>query len=754
MRRSILVWMAIAVVAIFTASNVATAKQNRLAKEASPYLRQHADNPVDWYPWVEEAFVRARRENKPILLSIGYSTCLWCHQMLVESYSNQQIADILNKYFVAIKVDRERRPDVDETYMLSTQLINQAGGWPNNVFLTPDLKPFHGGIYFPPDVFSGLLTEVANRWASDQSAIVGQANQIADMIAQVMSHRVAAKELTPAFFETVAKQMVSGFDPVNGGARGPSKSPNETALLFLLDRWELAGDKAALTAATRTLDGMIKGGIRDQVGGGFHRYATDPQWRQPNFEMMLYNQAGIARALLQAYRITGYPRYRDSARGLLDFVLRDMTAPNGGFYTSLDPEMARDGSKSEDGLHYTWLDDELAAALGPDDNAFALRVFGKAIAPQFKGRYVLHIATSAEAIAKTEKQTVADVYRRLAHIRKKLRTARKQRKAPRRDEKILTAWNGAMILALSEAAAVFGDERYEAAALKAATFFWQDLGGAAGQLKRYSFDGRAELAATQPDYAFMSLGYLALYDATADTVWLERAKKLAADMHTKFHDPDANDYFLSEVGGFFRPKMLSDTEQPSGNAVAIELFARLARRELDLQYRNYADQLLASMSGAAQENPGENMYAVRAAQQHLRGEVGPVRMIAKGRVRVLATKKSASDLIKVRISIAPGWHINGHKPLEEFFVPTVLKVAGDGQADTISLPKVVYPPAKRLKLGFHVKELALYEGDVELTIQAAKVKDSAAVLEFTAQTCSNEVCLNPETVRLSVLPRQ
>lgn len=331
-------------------TRIADGKPNRLLEEASPYLQQHAYNPVDWYPWGKEAFEKARRENKPILLSVGYSTCHWCHVMEEESYSDPKIARALNEGFVAIKVDRERRPDVDETYLLATQLLtNSSGGWPNHVFLTPDLKPFFAGTYFPPGVFRQTLRQVSLYWAIDMPTLQREGERVARIIRVVMSRRAAARDVTRSAVDGAVTELTKNLDRQYGGLGLQPKFPRENILLFLLDQAEKYDTPQALEAVTKTLNGMLHGGIHDQVGGGFHRYAVDRKWLVPHFEKMLFNQAGVGRALVQAWRITGNRRYSNAARNLFDFVLRDLTAPGTGFYSAYDADSPKADGETKEG---------------------------------------------------------------------------------------------------------------------------------------------------------------------------------------------------------------------------------------------------------------------------------------------------------------------------------------------------------------------------------------------------------------------
>ncbi len=713
---------------------------NRLMSEASPYLRQHADNPIDWYPWGEEAFEKARRENKPVFLSVGYSTCHWCHVMERESYRNDDIAEVLNLNFVAIKVDRERRPDVDETYMLATQLITGGGGWPNNVFLTPDLKPFYGGTYFPPEDFKAMLVQIAQVWDADAASLEKEAARLADAIHTIMTRRVEAAELSPSALDQASAAILKDLDAANGGFMKAPKFPQETVLLFLLRRAEKDGDKAALDAVTLTLDNLLNGGIQDQVGGGFHRYAVDAQWRVPHFEKMLYNQALLARALLRAYRITGTARYAQAARRALDYVLADMTAPHGGFFSARDAQ-----SDGHEGTFYVWTPQQIEQALDKAEAAFARHAFGVTAVGNFERQTTVpHLPKSPAALAAALKLSEAEFAKRLEAVRGTLNAARQSRTAPHRDEKIVTAWNGMMIAAFAEAAVVLGEARYRAAAEKAGRFIWDRVRDATG-LKRTWFEGGAALPAAQEDYAFMGLAFVALYDLTGEQSWLDRAETLSAEMVKRFRDEQAGDFYMTASHTTFgRAKARTDAGTPSGNAAALELFAKLAQRTRTPAHRLHGESLLAALSGLAVRSPASNAYALMAGDTLLRGGSGPRRFLAKGVVDARAALDAQGRTLTVTLRLAPGWHVNANKPLEDFFIPTELSVDGAAPAS------VSYPPAVRRSLGFHDKALALYEGTVALTASLGEKATAPVRATLRLQACSDEICLEPETADLRV----
>ena len=731
--------------ALFVPAFKATGKEgplagNRLADMASPYLRQHADNPVDWYPWGEEAFARARKENKPIFLSVGYSTCYWCHVMKRESFENEDIARILNKYFIAIKVDRERRPDIDETYMIATQIITGGGGWPNSVFLTPDLKPFSAGTYFPRDDFERLLKKTAVEWKENERFLRHEGERVSGIISNILNRRVAARRLTTELVRQSGSKIMRDADEFHGGFDTAPKFPNEPLLMFLLQLAAGHGDREALETVTRTLDAMLDGGIHDQVGGGFHRYAIDNVWRVPHFEKMLYNQAQMVRVLLQAYRLTGKQRYADAARRTLSYVEHYMTSNEGGFYSAWDAE-----SEKREGAYYVWTPEQLRAALGPQEGRLAAKIFGVTPEGNFDGHTVLHFPESQKEMAARLKMSHEDFLATVARIRKKLKKARDGRVAPHLDDKILLSWNGMMVVALSNASIVLKDRRYQQQAEKALSFIESKLKQPDGSYLRSYYKGRADLVAQQEDYVWLALANLMTYDATRKIKYLKKAQKLTAAMIKKFLDPGAGDFFtVATSDSFVRGKDRADGAMPSGNSAALELLAMLTRRSQNPEYRNRADALLAALSGLAAESPRSGANVLRAADMMRHGETGIVQYFAGGVVRAEARIERKSARVVVALSIAPGWHINARKPLNEDFIPTRLQLSGTAK----HAGKVIYPPAVQRKLEFNNDLMALYEGDVRFFVPLARPLPDSVELLLTLQACSDRICLQPVEGRL------
>ncbi len=578
---------------------------NRLAREHSPYLLQHAGNPVDWYPWGDEAFERARREDKPVFLSIGYSTCHWCHVMEHESFVSPEIAGLLNHDFVSIKVDREERPDVDRVYMAFVQATTGSGGWPMTVFLTPDLKPFYGGTYFPPTSrwgrpgFPDLLRELARVWKDDRSRVNEAAAELFNRLRLVTNSgagsRAESRVADPDALDQGVEQFQMAFDRRQGGFGEAPKFPRPSELLFLLREHARRssggrGAQAPLLMVTETLRAMALGGMRDHVGGGFHRYSVDGEWRVPHFEKMLYDQGQLVLAYLEAGQASGDRFFSDVAEDTLAYVLRDMTDPAGGFYSAEDadsvpPDQAGDASAHKmEGAFYIWSDAEIAEVLG-EDAALARRRFGIEAggnAPndphgEFTGKNLLYVSESVEDIAARTRLAAAEVSTTLQRVRQRLADARARRPRPHLDDKVLTAWNGLMIAAFARAARVLPDspdrERYLAAAEKSAAFIqstlWRDDSRAL--LRRYRA-GEAGIDAYAEDYAFLIFGLLELFQATGNVRWFDWARTLQTEQDARFWDASEGGWFSTtghDPSVLLRLKEDQDGAEPSASSISV-----------------------------------------------------------------------------------------------------------------------------------------------------------------------------------------
>ena len=606
---------------------VTTMKQNgktpnRLIDEKSPYLLQHAFNPVDWYPWGEEAFRKARDEHKPIFLSIGYSTCHWCHVMEHESFENDSIAAIMNDHFVSIKVDREERPDIDKVYMTALQGMGQGGGWPMSMFLTPDLRPFYGGTYFPPEArygrisFPELLRRVHTVWTTQNEKVMESAAGLTGFLRQA-TERADSTPLNPGIADLCYKQLEANYDPKYGGFGGGPKFPRPVVFSFLLRHYIRTGNEKALLMVENTLKEMSQGGIADHLGGGFHRYSVDGEWRVPHFEKMLYDQAQLACSYLELYQVTGNKEYAAIAKQILGYVQRDLTDKNGGFYSAEDAD-SQDPAQPEkktEGAFYLWTEQELQQLLSPEDllvfsKYYGIESAGNAPAdPQgeFEGRNIPYVALSIEELSSATGHDAADLTERLMKIRMLLLDHRAKRPRPHLDDKILTSWNGMMISAFARAHQILGDEQYLVVAEKAARFVVQELYDQNDEvlLRRYR-DGEGGLEAHLDDYAFLSQGLLDLYEASFDVDWLDWSVKLTQRMVDIFHD--------SERGGFFdtsgkdssvliRTKESYDGAEPAGNSVAVAVLLRLADMTDNEHWRSMAAEALTAASHFLNQQP-------------------------------------------------------------------------------------------------------------------------------------------------------
>ena len=602
---------------------------NRLIHSLSPYLLQHAHNPVDWYPWGREALDRAKRDNKPIFLSIGYSACHWCHVMERESFENEEIARILNKHFLCIKVDREERPDLDQIYMTAVQLMTGSGGWPMSVFLTPELKPFYGGTYFPPTDshgrpgFKRILLALAAAYRDRPRDIEGTAKQIVDALKRsTAGHIEGAGALSRDLVEQAVQELKQRFDSQWGGFGSAPKFPSPNALSLLLRHHRRTGDQDALHMVTLTLERMASGGMYDQVGGGFHRYSVDREWLVPHFEKMLYDNAQLARVYLDAFLATKRPLYRRIARETLAYVLRDMADESGGFHSTLDAD-----SEGEEGTYYLWSMTEVKRLLPGRDGDLFCEYYGITKAGNFEGRNILHRPVPLEDFAQRARMEPDEWRRRLDAMRQKLLMVRARRVPPKKDDKVLTDWNALMISALARGYAVLGDEAYRAAAERAARFVLTQMGADHGRLLHAYRAGQSHIDAYLDDYAFVALAFLDLYQATFDVQWVEYARDLTRQMVERFWDDARGGFFLTGAGqpdAIVRSKSAEDGATPSGNAIAASALLLLGKLTDGKGYLERAEKTLAAFQGAAQRSPHAFAGLLCSLDFHL----GPSREVA------------------------------------------------------------------------------------------------------------------------------
>jgi uncharacterized protein YyaL (SSP411 family) len=600
---------------------------NRLVHETSPYLKQHAHNPVDWHPWGPEALELAKREDKPILLSIGYSACHWCHVMERESFENEDIARVMNHCFVNIKVDREERPDLDTIYMNYVQMTTGSGGWPMTVFLTPNQVPFFGGTYFPPDDrygrpgFPRICQAVYEAYRNRKSEIEGSGPEIIHSLQSMNEMPRSEGAPNVESLNLAFRNLAQRFDLSQGGFAGAPKFPSSMNLAFCLRYFHRNRLQSALDFVDLSLQKMANGGIYDQLGGGFHRYSVDAQWLVPHFEKMLYDNALLSRLYLQAYQATGNPLYRRIVEETLDYVKREMTHPEGGFYSTQDAD-----SEGEEGKFFVWTPEEIEAVRGHRDCRLFCRYFGVTGTGNFEGKNILNVPRPIELLAQDEQMPVEELTSLIEHGRRLLFTEREKRIKPHRDEKILTSWNGLMLVSFATAAAVLEREDYLEIARRNAQFVRDHLADGDRLLRTWK-DGRAKLNGYLEDYANFAEGLLALFEATGVKLWLEQAERLNKVVLEQFWDESNASFYLTGRDHeqlLARVKDLYDNAMPAGSSVAILNLLKLSVLTGELRYRKKAEASLSAMKIALERHPSGFGYLLEAADFY----IGPVREIA------------------------------------------------------------------------------------------------------------------------------
>jgi uncharacterized protein YyaL (SSP411 family) len=592
---------------------------NRLADEQSPYLRQHKDNPVDWYPWGEDAFQKAKEEDKPIFLSIGYSTCHWCHVMEEESFEDEEVAELMNDTFVSIKVDREERPDVDTIYMNVCQMMRGQGGWPLTVLLTPDRKPFYAATYLPKEGrfqqmgMVDLVPRIKKMWEDERDQLLEDADEVTNLLQRSVDEGGGTEAPDEQTLQEAYRQLSRQFDDTHGGFGSAPKFPSPHNLLYLLRHWKRTGETRALEVVTETLDQMRLGGVYDQVGYGFHRYSTDERWLLPHFEKMLYDQAMHVLAYTEAYQATGADRYEQTAREVLTYVQRDLQAPEGGFYSAEDADSLNEEGEREEGAFYVWSTDEIESLFDEETAALVIDLFNmedegnyqEESTGQLTGKNVLHLDRSLEAEAEQRGMSTEELRQTLDDVRATLLRRRDERPRPGLDDKVLTDWNGLLIAALARAARTFDAPDYEDAAVDAAGFLLDTMRTDGRLLHRYR-EGEAAVDAHLDDYAFLTWGLIELYETTFDPQWLKAALELTDEALERFWDEEDGGFFLTASDGeelIVRPKEASDGAMPSGNSVQLSNLLRLARMTGRTEWAERAEALSTWAGRQARSRP-------------------------------------------------------------------------------------------------------------------------------------------------------
>lgn len=602
---------------------------NHLVNETSLYLKQHAHNPVDWYPWGQDAIQKARELGRPIFLSIGYSACHWCHVMEHESFEDPDVAAVLNENFVSIKVDREERPDLDQIYMTAVQLLTRQGGWPMSMFLTPALQPFYGGTYFPPDdrygrpSFRRVLLAVLDAWKTKRADLEKQAADLTQHVQEAMRLEPAEGALTPDLLQGATRMLERIFDPRHGGFGQAPKFPHPMELRLLLRLSKRFNDDAALAMARTTLDHMAMGGMYDQLGGGFHRYSTDAQWLVPHFEKMLYDNALLSVAYLEAFQATGEPFFREVVEETLDYVRREMLSPEGGFYSTQDAD-----SEGEEGKFFVWTLREIEQILGPEDARLFADVYDVSEGGNWEGHNILHRTHTYEQEAKLHKMPLEEMRRRLHEAKRRLLEARSRRIWPGRDEKVLTAWNALMIHAFALAGQVLERDDYVQVAAGAAKYVLKHLRTPQGRLLRTTSAGApAKYNAYLEDYAYLLDALVTLYEATFDPGYLQTAAELGRTLREQFWDEQEGGFFYTSKDHellIARTKDPHDNATPSGNSMAVCGLLRLAKLTGETQWLDMAEKTLKLYRGLMTQSPTAAGQMLSALDFYL----GPVQEFA------------------------------------------------------------------------------------------------------------------------------
>lgn len=751
---------------------------NRLILSDSPYLLEHAHNPINWYAYGPEALSAAKAQNKPLFISIGYASCHWCHVMARESFESPAIARELNRDFIAVKVDRQQQPALDHRYQIAVALVNQGqSGWPASVFALPDGRPFFTQLYQPESAFLATLKNVHRVWQTQRPDVTQDAAKLTGLMRQVLDQQAKTAKLDHSVLAQTVQALTAKFDPFQGGFGDGAKFPQATRLLFLLDQLALdnqlhsihpheashdGGVSAAQANALQselvlTLNHMARGGLFDQIGGGFFRYSTTPDWHTPHFEKMAYDQAMLAQTYLKAGLVLGDARDWRVAERTLDFVIRDMTAADGGFIAALSADSAvshQSGAAKEEGYFYTWTPKEVAAVLPPDEARLAERYWSITASGNVDGRSVPQRgSTAAEAaLAKTEGMSLPALTTKMATIRATLQAARQLRPEPARDDNRILSWNGLLIEALADGGRLLGAPRLIEAAQKAAEFIQKNMRLPDGTLAHSYNRGVASGQANLADHADFALGLVALYDATNKKHWLRAAQRQAQIIKQDF---------AAANGGYYDHKALQtktegdvlnlpsrpidDGAEPAGNAQALALLLALAARTGDVGYQEAAERMLSSFSGLIVRDPTAFTGLLTGLSDVRHGAVGNLRFAGKGNIRIEAVR-TANHAAEIRLRFTAPWHSNAHDAAPGL-IPTTITVSPDA-----SVRQIDYPQGKKVKLAFSDQPLNLYTGTPVIPIRLKPGSSGPVRVSVQIQACSDSICLAPEHLSVWVPP--
>lgn len=704
---------------------------NHLILESSPYLLQHAHNPVNWYPFSDEAFDKAKAENKPIFISIGYATCHWCHVMEEESFDDVEVAKFLNKHFISIKVDREIRPDVDATYMNVSQLINGSGGWPLNAVILPDGKAFFAGTYFPKPKLLDILSQIQTLWKNEKDSVINQANQIDNILNKVETKTQG--DIDKSIIPKAIQALLSNFDEMEGGFGEAPKFPHESMLLLLIDEQNRNPNDEQLNAITTTLDIMASGGFYDTVGGGFHRYSTDNTWLIPHFEKMLYNQAQLSLVYTRAYQLTHKPLYRRIAQQTLDYVLKEMQDKNNGFFSATDAD-----SEGEEGTFFVWSIDEIKRVLNNDEFKHFNQWFDLSSHTDFEGNHVIRF--------KDINDVNVDDYKQIDGLLAKLYNVRIKREPPLTDNKVLLSWNALMVPSLIEAGKVFNEEKYTTAGLALASRL--ESFNKYNQLYRVSINNKLETNALFEDYAYLANAYLSVFDQNNEKKWLNRAVQLVNTMNEKFWDKERFGYNMTNDNKYLntRYKESYDGAIPSANGIAYQVLVKLNNRTTEPSFIQQAEQLLSAFSADINQDPYSYSSFILGFNNAIFTEAANVQYAYQGRIRV-HTQTLDNDELLVNISLNPLWHINSNQPIQDSLIATKIT---NLDTQNWTLEDSTYPQGELAKLGFSKDQISIYKDQAKIGLKLKQHSKTyiTPTLLLTLQACSNKVCLPPTTITL------
>jgi len=728
---------------------------NHLIREQSPYLLQHAHNPVHWRGWNHETFALAKSLNKPIFLSIGYSTCHWCHAMEEESFENIDVAAVLNELFIPIKVDREQRPDLDEIYMTAVQIVSGQGGWPMSTFLTPEGQPFFGGTYLQRAQFILLLQRIGHLWATEQPQLIEQGQKLSHTISRHLAPSDTKAAINPQMIDTIRRQLVQMADQHYGGFGGAPKFPQESNLLFLID--QVARDHRPLDTipewgvVKQALDAMLKGGIYDHVGGGFHRYAVDKHWLVPHFEKMLYNQSQLTRVYTQAFQLCGDPEYQRVVQETLAYVLREMRNEDGLFYSATDAD-----SEGEEGRYFVWSYKELKSLLTAEDWQLFKQIYGISRSGNFEGANIPFLATDLPQQAQQLSLSYPGLNERLVAIKAQLYHARKSRVPPLTDDKIITEWNGMMISALAEASRVFQQSCWLEAAILTAEKLWQQHRQPDGSLWRLTMDKVGAEQAFLEDYAHLIEGLLQIYDANHDHIWLERAEALLTTLKEQYWDDQAGGFFISRSDHqgplLIRSKNLGDNATICGNSQVLSTLTTLYQRTGDLLINTTIQEHVRAFAQSVNQRPMTALYFLRGLAELEQPCPTTLQYTTSGQVWCALTASGINDSgwleLALKIHMSEGWHIQSHQCK-----------AGDGHCTSVTFLSgcehecldIRYPPPHTWQMT-DGQTMEIYGDDCEINL-TVKLNSKAPVrLGLQLQACNETSCHQPHRLSFSLWP--